>query len=85
MKLTTDAFLGFCFQAENTRQGFPVDFVLDTDHKPALFLCRDEYTFKGKLLAQSEESVSWGMVWPKTPAVIFFGCVLFSGFEFAGE
>lgn len=58
---------------------FSVDFVLDTDHKPALFLCRDEYTFKGKLLVQSEESVSWGMVRPKTPAVIFFGCVLFSG------
>lgn len=44
MKLTTDAFLGFCFQAETP-----------------------------------------GMVWPKTPAVIFFGSVLFSGFEFAGE
>lgn len=74
-------FSGVLFSGWNTRQGFSVDFV----HKPALFLCRDEYTFKGKLLVQSEESVSWGMVWPKTPAVIFFGSVLFSGFEFAGE
>lgn len=78
-------FSGVLFSGWNTRQGFSVDFVLDTDHKPSLFLCRDEYIFKGKLLVQSEESVSWGMVWPKTPAVIFFGSVLFSGFEFAGE
>lgn len=55
-------FSGVLFSGWNTRQGFSVDFVLDTDHKPALFLCRDEYTFKGKLLVQSEESVSWGMV-----------------------